>query len=330
MATYLARRLLLLMPVMFGVTVVVFSMMHLAPGDPAVVRAGPRATPTILDEVRRYLGLDQPLVVQYLTWVAHALQGDFGRSIRQGEQVSSLVLARFRDSLLLGITAFLIASIVGIGVGVVTALKRGSLLDRVVMLISMLGVSTPAFFLGMVLIVVFAFRLPILPMSGLQNIDGPSSPLDIARHLVLPGITLAAPSVTVIARVVRASVLEIVGRDYIRTARAKGLREQGVVGRHILKNALIPAVTLLGLQIGLLLGGAAIVEVVFSYPGIGNLMVKSIVERDLPVTQGCVLVIATVYVLVNIGADAVQAYLDPRIRISCPDAASGHGDDDNT
>ena len=316
MATYLARRLLLLVPVMLGVTVVVFSMMHLAPGDPAVVMAGPRATPEILDEVRRYLGLDQPLVVQYLTWVAHALQGDFGRSIRQGEQVSSLVLARFRDSLLLGITAFLIASIVGISVGVVTALKRGSLLDRVVMLISMLGVSTPAFFLGMVLIVVFAFRLPILPMSGLQNIDGPSSPLDIARHLVLPGITLAAPSVTVIARVVRASVLEIVGRDYIRTARAKGLREQGVVGRHILKNALIPAVTLLGLQIGFLLGGAAIVEVVFSYPGIGNLMVKSIVERDLPVTQGCVLVIATVYVLVNIGADAVQAYLDPRVRLS--------------
>jgi ABC-type dipeptide/oligopeptide/nickel transport system permease component len=255
-------------------------------------------------------------VVQYLTWVAHALQGDFGRSIRQGEQVSSLVLARFRDSLLLGITAFLIASIVGISVGVVTALKRGSLLDRVVMLISMLGVSTPAFFLGMVLIVVFAFRLPILPMSGLQNIDGPSSPLDIARHLVLPGITLAAPSVTVIARVVRASVLEIVGRDYIRTARAKGLREQAVVIGHILKNALIPAVTLLGLQVGFLLGGAAIVEVVFSYPGIGNLMVKSIVERDLPVTQGCVLVIATVYVLVNIGADTVQAYLDPRVRLS--------------
>jgi peptide/nickel transport system permease protein len=313
---YLARRLLLLVPVMFGVTVVVFAMMHLAPGDPAVVMAGPRATPEILSQVRRYLGLDQPLVVQYLTWLGHAAQGDLGRSIRQGEQVTSLVLARFQDSLLLGVSAFLLASVVGISVGVITALNRGSAVDRVVMFVSMLGVSTPAFFLGMLLIVVFAFRFPLLPMSGLQNIDGPTGPLDIARHLVLPAVTLAAPSMTVIARMVRASVLETVGREYVRTARAKGLRENLVVNRHILKNALIPVVTLLGLQVGFLLGGAAIVEVVFSYPGIGNLMVKSIVERDLPVTQGCVLLIASVYVLVNISADFVQALLDPRIRVT--------------
>ena len=316
MGTYLARRLLLLVPVIFGVTVVVFGMMHLAPGDPAVVMAGPRATPEILAEVRRYLGLDQPLVVQYFTWVGHALQGDLGRSIRQGEQVSTLVLARFHDSVLLGLTAFGVASTIGISVGVLSALHRGSLVDRAVMLVSMLGVSTPAFFLGMVLIVVFAFRFPILPMSGLQSIDGPSGPFDVARHLILPALTLAAPSMTVIARVVRASVLETVGRDYVRTAQAKGLHDFAVVSQHILKNALIPVITLLGLQVGFLLGGAAIVEVVFSYPGIGNLMVKSIVERDLPVTQGCVLLIASVYVLVNIGADVLQAYLDPRIRVT--------------
>lgn len=316
MARYLARRALLLLPVMLGVTLVVFAMMHLAPGDPAVVMAGPRATPEILAEVRRYLGLDQPLVWQYMTWIAHAVQGDLGRSIRQGEQVTSLVLPRFQDSAMLGLTAFALASIVGISLGVLSALHRGSLLDQAVMLVSMLGVSTPAFFLGMLLIVVFAFRWPILPMSGLQNINGPSGPLDIARHLVLPAITLAAPSTTVIARMVRASVMETVGLDYVRTARAKGMYERLVVNRHILKNALIPVVTLLGLQVGFLLGGAAIVEVVFSYPGIGNLMVKSIVERDLPVTQGCVLLIASVYVVVNIGADVVQAYLDPRIRVS--------------
>jgi peptide/nickel transport system permease protein len=301
---------------MLGVTVVVFGMMHLAPGDPAVVMAGPRATPEILSEVRRYLGLDQPLVWQYVTWMGHAAQGDLGRSIRQGEQVTTLVLPRFQDSLLLGLSAFALASIVGITLGVVSALKRGSLLDQAVMLVSMLGVSTPAFFLGMLLIVVFAFRFPILPMSGLKNIDGPSGPLDIASHLVLPAITLAAASSTVIARMVRASVIETVSHDYVRTARAKGMREHLIVNRHILKNALIPVVTLLGLQVGFLLGGAAIVEVVFSYPGIGNLMVKSIVERDLPVTQGCVLLIASVYVLVNIGADLVQAALDPRIRVS--------------
>jgi ABC-type dipeptide/oligopeptide/nickel transport system permease component len=316
MATYFARRVLLLIPVMLGVTIVVFAMMHLAPGDPAVVMAGPRATPEILGEVRRYLGLDQPLVWQYLTWMGHAAQGDLGRSIRQGEQVTTLVLPRFQDSLLLGLSAFALASIFGITLGVISALKRGSLLDQAVMLFSMLGVSTPAFFLGMLLIVVFAFRFPILPMSGLKNIDGPSGPLDMARHLVLPAITLAAASTTVIARMVRASVIETISHDYVRTARAKGMREHLIVNRHILKNALIPVVTLLGLQVGFLLGGAAIVEVVFSYPGIGNLMVKSIVERDLPVTQGCVLLIASVYVFVNIGADLVQAALDPRIRVS--------------
>jgi peptide/nickel transport system permease protein len=316
MGTYLARRLLLLIPVIFGVTAVVFAMMHLAPGDPAVVMAGPRATPEILAEVRRFLGLDQPLVIQYLTWLGHAAQGDLGRSIRQGDEVSSLVVARFQNSVLLGVSAFVLASVVGVSVGVLTALNRGSMIDRLVMFVSMLGVSTPAFFLGMLLIVIFAFRFPVLPMSGLQNIDGPTGPVDIARHLVLPALTLAAPSMTVIARMVRASMLETVGRDYVRTARAKGLRDDLVVARHILKNALIPVVTLLGLQIGFLLGGAAIVEVVFSYPGIGNLMVQSIVERDLPVTQGCVLLIASVYVVVNIAADLVQAYLDPRIRVA--------------
>src|SRR5207245_2567288 len=180
---------------------------QLAPGDPAVVMAGPRATPEILAEVRRYLGLDQPLVVQYLTWLSHAFQGDLGRSIRQGEQVSSLALARFQDSILLGLTAFIFATVIGIPVGVLTALKRGSLIDRFVMLVSMLGVSTPAFFLGMLLIVVLAFRFPIFPMSGLYNIDGPSTPLDVAHHLILPAFTLAAPSMTVIARMVRASML---------------------------------------------------------------------------------------------------------------------------
>jgi peptide/nickel transport system permease protein len=225
-------------------------------------------------------------------------------------------LARFQDSILLGLTAFIFATVIGIPVGVLTALKRGSLIDRFVMLVSMLGVSTPAFFLGMLLIVVLAFRFPIFPMSGLYNIDGPSTPLDVAHHLILPAFTLAAPSMTVIARMVRASMLETVGRDYVRTARAKGLVEKSVVARHILKNALIPVISLLGLQVGFLLGGAAIVEVVFSYPGIGNLMVKSIVERDLPVTQGCVLLIASVYVFVNMAADVVQASLDPRIRVS--------------
>jgi peptide/nickel transport system permease protein len=316
MGRYVVRRLIMVVPVMFGVTVVVFAMMHLAPGDPAIVMAGPRATPDILAEVRSYLGLDRPLVVQYFTWVGHALEGDLGRSIRQGEQVRSLVVTRFEHSLLLGLTAFAVAALVGIPLGVVTALKRGSLLDRSVVILSTFGVSTPAFFLGMTLIVLFAYKIRLFPTGGMRDIKGNSGPVDLAYHLVLPALTLAAPTLTVLARMVRSSVLETVGQDYVRTARAKGLREATVTSRHILKNALIPLISLLGLQVGFLLGGAAIVEVVFSYPGLGNLLVKSIVERDLPVTQGCVLVIALVYVLVNIAADLIQGCLDPRVRFS--------------
>jgi ABC-type dipeptide/oligopeptide/nickel transport system permease component len=306
----------MVIPVMLGVTVVVFAMMHLAPGDPAVVMAGPQATPSILSQVRHRLGLDQPIIVQYFTWLWYALHGDLGRSIRQGVRVNSLVLQMFWHSAILALATFVLATIVGIPVGVITAVKRGSLIDRIVMFLSMFGVSTPAFFLGMVLIVVFAYKIPIFPLSGMRDIQGSSGPLDIANHLVLPAITLAAAPMTVIARTMRSSVLEITGQDYVRTARAKGLTEWTVTSRHILKNALISVVTLLGLQAGFLLGGAAIVEVVFSYPGIGNLMIQSILTRDLPVTQGCVLVLATVYVVVNIIADVIQGYLDPRIRFT--------------
>ena len=315
MATYIARRILLAVPVMIGVTLVVFLMMRLAPGDVALLMVGPRYTPEALAEARARLGLDQPLPAQYLIWLWHAVQGDLGRSIRQGEEVRTLVVDRFQNSFILGATAFVLTAIVGIGVGVLTAVKRGSLLDRVVVFLSMLGVSTPAFFLGMILIVVFADKIPILPSGGMHDIEGSKGPLDVARHLILPAITLAAPSSTVVARVVRSSMLEVIGQDFVRTAQAKGLPSSAVIGRHVLKNALIPVINLLGLQAGFLLAGSAIVEVVFSYPGIGNLTIKSISDRDLPVTQGCVLAIALVYVLINIGADLIQGLLDPRISV---------------
>jgi peptide/nickel transport system permease protein len=314
MGRYLAQRVLMIVPVMLGVTIIVFAMMRLAPGDPAVAMGGPRATPETLAEIRHYLGLDQPLPVQYLVWLQHAVQGDLGRSIRQGQQVTTLLLTRLPNSALLALVSFALATILGVLAGVVAALNRGSWLDQGIALVNVLGFSTPAFFLGLLLIVVFAFKFPIFPMSGMRSVEGSSGPLDVAAHLVLPAITLAAVPTTVIARTVRSSVLETAGQDYVRTARAKGLARTAVITGHILKNALIPVVTLLGLQAGFLLGGAAIVEVVFSYPGIGNLMIESILERDLPVTQGCVLALAVVYVFVNIAADLAQGYLDPRIR----------------
>jgi peptide/nickel transport system permease protein len=315
MAAYVARRLLMAIPVMFGVTLVVFLMMRLAPGDVAILMVGPRYTPEALAEARERLGLDKPLPAQYFIWLWHAMQGDLGRSIRQGEEVRTLVFDRFQNSVILGVTAFMLTACIGISVGVLTAVKRGSLLDRVVVFLSMLGVSTPAFFLGMVLIVVFAVKIPILPSGGMHDIEGSKGPLDVAYHLVLPAITLALPASTVVARVVRSSMLEVIGQDYVRTAYAKGLRSSVVITRHVLKNALIPVISLLGLQAGFLLAGSAIVEVVFSYPGIGNLTIKSISDRDLPVTQGCVLVIAVVYVLINIAADLIQGLLDPRISV---------------
>jgi peptide/nickel transport system permease protein len=239
--------------------------------------------------------------------------GDLGRSIRQGRPVSNVVFTQFEHSVVLAGVSFLLAATVGILAGLIAALRRGSWIDHLIGFVTMLGFSTPAFFLGLLLIVLFSFKFPILPVGGMHSVEGSGGPLDIAKHLILPAITLAAVPITVIARTVRSSVLEITGQDFIRTARAKGLPEATVIFRHIFKNALIPVVSLLGLQIGFLLGSAAIVEVVFSYPGIGNLMIQSILERDLPVTQGCVLMLAVVYVLINIVADLVQGYLDPRI-----------------
>lgn len=303
----------MVIPVMLGVTVLVFAMVHLAPGDPAVAMAGPRATPDQLVIIRHYLGLDRPLPTQYFLWLKRAAVGDLGRSIRQGVPVTSLVFVDFRNSALLAGISFTLATILGIVAGLLAGLNRGSILDQVIGLVTALGFSTPAFFLGLLLIVIFTYKFPILPIGGMHSVQGSSGPIDVARHLVLPAITLAAVPTTVIARTVRSSVLEIMSQDYIRTARAKGLREKTVISRHILKNTLIPVITLLGLQAGFLLGGAAIVEVVFSYPGVGNLMIESILERDLPVTQGCVLVLAMVYVFVNLGADVLQGYVDPRI-----------------
>lgn len=316
MARYAARRVLMVFPVMLGVTVLVFAMMHLAPGDPAVAMGGPRATPETLTAIRHYLGLDRPIPVQYYLWLRHALVGDLGRSIRQGRPVTELVRTQFQHSALLATVSFVLATIVGILAGLAAGLKRGTWIDRAIGFTSFIGFSTPAFFLGLLLIVLFAYKLPILPLGGMHDIEGSSGPFDVVRHLVLPSITLAAVPITVIARTVRSSVLEIIGQDYIRTARAKGLSEAAVVSRHVLKNALIPVVSLLGLQAGFLLGSAAIVEVVFSYPGIGNLLIQSILERDLPVTQGAVLMLATVYVVINIAADLAQIYLDPRIRFA--------------
>jgi peptide/nickel transport system permease protein len=316
MAFVLIRRLVWAVPILLGVSVIVFSMMHLAPGDPAQALLGPRATEQTLRATRQALGLDQPLYVQYGRWVAGAVRGDLGESVRLNRPVAPEVMRRFGDSFILAVVAFVVAVSVGIGVGALSALRRGGVLDNVLMAVTVTGISMPPFYLGMLLIILFSVTLKLLPTGGMYDVRQEPTLEQLALHLILPALTLAAVPAAVIARIMRSSMLEVIGQDFIRTARAKGLRDRSVVARHVLRNALIPVVTVVGLQVGYLLSATALVEVVFSWPGLGSLLVQSIVTRDLPLAQGAVLVIAVIYVSVNIVADLIQSWLDPRIHFA--------------
>jgi len=311
---YLARRLLLLVPVLVGVSVIVFMVLHLSPGDPVEIMLGAQATQADRARLRADLGLDQPVHVQYVRWLGHVARGDLGRSLWMKRPVLAEVLLRFQATLILAGTALLLSTTLGIALGVASATRPNSLLDRLSATASLFGASMPSFWLGIVLMVVFALRLGWLPASGMYAPYGGGGLLDLLAHLLLPAVTLAAASVTIIARLTRATMLETLGQDYIRTARAKGVVERGVVLRHGLKNALIPIVTVVGVQAGYLLGGAVLTETVFAWPGVGTLMVQGILARDVPLVQGCVLVVALSFVLVNLAVDLVYAWLDPRIR----------------
>ena len=314
MARFLARRLLHLGPVLLGVSVIVFLVLHLAPGDPAEIMLGANANREDLERLRTQLGLDQPLHVQYVTWIGHVARGDLGRSLWMKRPVLGEVLERFKATLLLTGTALFLSTVGGIALGIASARRANSLLDRLSAVASLFGASMPTFWLGIVLMVIFSLWLGWLPASGMYAPYGGGGLRDLLAHLVLPAITLAAASITIIARLTRAAMLEMLGQDYVRTARAKGLAERPVVWRHALKNALIPIVTVVGVQAGYLLGGAVLTETVFAWPGVGTLVVQGILARDIPLVQGGVLVIALSFVLVNLAVDALYAWLDPRIK----------------
>jgi peptide/nickel transport system permease protein len=311
---YVVRRLLLLVPVLLGVSVVVFMVLHLSPGDPAEIMLGSQATQADRDRLRAELGLDQPLHVQYARWLGHVARGDLGRSLWMKRPVLGEVWARFQATLILTGTALLLSTAAGIALGVLSATRPNSVLDRLSATASLFGASMPVFWLGIVLMVIFSLWLRWLPASGMYAPDGGGDLGDLLRHLALPAVTLAAASTTIIARLTRSAMLDVLGQDYVRTARAKGVVEAGVVLRHALKNALIPIVTVVGVQAGYLLGGAVLTETVFAWPGVGTLMVQGILARDFPLVQGCVLVVALSFVLVNLAVDLLYAWLDPRIR----------------
>ena len=303
MIRYILRRIVLLIPLLFGVSVLIFVIIRLIPGDPARLALGAEATEDQVQLMRRQWGLDQPLPVQYAYWIGHALQGDWGRSTVSRVPASDEIGLRLPATLRLAACSVLIACVLGVGFGVLAAVRHNTWLDRLSMVIALLGVCTPSFWLGLMLILVFSVQLGWLPSFGQGGLD----------HLLLPSLTLGAGAAALIARVTRSSLLEVMSADYLRTARAKGLAEHLVVGRHALRNALIPVVTLLGLEFGGLLAGAIVTETVFAYPGIGLLLVNSIGNRDFAVIQPALLLFAFQFVLVNLVVDILYAVVDPRI-----------------
>ena len=303
MLTFLIRRLLLAIPVLLGVVFVVMLTVELIPGDAVALMLGEHATKEAVAKLRDYLGLDKPLLVRYVEYVGRLVKGDLGRSIQQNRPVVDELADAWPATLELTIAALLIAAGVGVTAGVVSAVWPNSFFDAVARLGSLFGLSMPVFWTGLVLIVVFALWLPWLPVGGAGS----------PAHLVLPAITLALPSVAMVARMTRSSVLEVLREDYVRTARAKGVTEQLVVAKHALRNAAIPILTLLGLQAGQLMGGAVLTETVFAWPGLGRLMVKAIFARDYVLLQGAVLIFAMAFVVINLAVDLAYGALDPRI-----------------
>jgi ABC-type dipeptide/oligopeptide/nickel transport system permease component len=314
MTRYILRRLVLMVPVAVLVTIIGFALLRLAPGDPVTTYAGEIRDPETLNEMRHQLGLDQPLPVQYVVWLQHAVTGDFGRSIRTHQEVSEAIVERLPATLELTLAALLISVILGVVVGTLSALHRNSALDLLATSVTIAGVSLPNFFLGLMLILIFAFVLRLFPPGGYAPLA--DDPGDALRRLVLPAITLSAATLAVNMRQVRSSLLDVFSQDYIRTARAKGVGETGIIVRHALKNGMIPVVTVIGLQIGALIEGAIITEQIFFWPGVGKLVVDSIGGRDYPVVQAVVLLSALSYMLSTLLVDIVYAWLDPRISYS--------------
>ena len=316
MTTYILRRLAQAVPIVILTSIVVFLMLHVAPGDPVAVILNAQARAYSAEdfaEVERRLGLDRPLPIQYATWLGDVLRGDFGDSYYMRRDIRGLLAERMRATLLLALGALTFALPIGVGAGIISSLKRGSLLDRFINAVVVAGVAVPTFALGLFLIVIFGVKLSLLPVSGMATFDDGGF-VDRLRHLILPAVSLGVGPAAIIARLTRSAMLEVLNQDYVRTARAKGLRSNIVVRRHAFRNVLIPVITVVGLQVGFLLGGAVLVEVVFSWPGMGQMIVNGIQQRDFPVVQAGVLVVALAFILTNLIVDVLYAVVDPRIR----------------
>jgi peptide/nickel transport system permease protein len=314
MAGYLARRVVWVALVLWGVSVVTFVVIRMTPGDPAEILLGPLATAQEVSRLHQELGLDRPVAIQYLLWIGRILHGDLGRSITLHRPVLKEVLRRFAGTLILTAGAVVLTFGPGIALGIGAARRPGGVVDRISLLVAVGGVSVPSFWLGMLLIILFSLRLDWLPGAGMYSPSGSQAVSDLLRHLVLPAATLGALPLAVITRVARTGMIDALREQYVRTARSKGLDERTVALRHAFRNTMVGIVTVLGLEMGFLLAGAVYVETVFSWPGVGLMLVNAILTRDFPLIQGAVLLVAATYVVINLLTDLLYAYLDPRIR----------------
>ncbi|WP_448820368.1 nickel ABC transporter permease [Cetobacterium sp.] len=304
MYKYIIKRILLLIPVLLGVTFLVFTIMSLTPGDPAQLILGESAPKEAVAQLRLEMGLNEPFIVQYLRFIKNAAMGNFGQSYTTGREVFGEIFSRFPNTLILAVLGIIIAVCIGIPLGIISATRQYTLIDSVSMIGALLGVSMPVFWLGLMLILAFSVHLRWLPSGGFDGL----------KSLILPSITLGVGSAAIITRMTRSSMLEVIRQDYIRTARAKGVAEKVVVNKHALKNALIPVITVVGLQFGGLLGGAVLTESVYSWPGVGRMMVDAIRQKDTPTVLAAVIFLAVTFSVVNLAVDILYAYVDPRIK----------------
>jgi len=312
MTRFISRRLLTTIPVLIMVGIFVFSLLRLSPGDPAAIIGGDGATSEQLDAIRRGMGLDRPIIEQFFIWSLGVLHGDMGTSLISNLPVSRLIADRFGPSLALSFSTIVFSVLIAIPVGVLAAWRQGRWLDRVVMTGSVLGFSVPVFIVGYVLILVFSRWLGWLPVQGYKPLDAGAWPF--LRHLILPTMALSTPYIALIARIVRTSVIEVMGEDFIRTARAKGMTERAVLLRHALGNAAVPIVTIIGVSIAMLIGGVVVTESVFNIPGLGRLVMEAVLARDYPTIQALILLFSVIYVFINLVVDVLYSLLDPRIR----------------
>jgi peptide/nickel transport system permease protein len=312
MLAYIVRRILATIPVMLLVALFVFSLLYIAPGDPAAIIAGDQATPADVERIRASLGLDRPFVVRFGEWLWHILQGDLGTSIFTNLPVAHMIAQRIEPTVSLMIITLVLSLSLAIPMGVLAAWRHGTWIDRLVMMTAVIGFSTPVFVVGYVLAYVFALWLDWLPVQGFTSIS--AGPWPFLRNLILPAVALGLIYMALIARITRATMLDVLSQDYVRTAKAKGVGQRGVLFLHALKNAAVPIVTIVGIGFAALIGGAVVTESVFAIPGLGRLTVDAILRRDYPVIQGVVLLFSFLYVLVNLGVDLLYTVFDPRIR----------------